>query len=128
MAKPWTTPTGRIVLVAGAAAAEVFFVLALLWTIDSNFRRVAGQAFGAVTMSKWEIDTDRFGGDYASVDIKTDHIELCEAACRSDLKCLAWTYVKPAVPGAQALCWLKSVVPAMSNTTCCVSGTKINPR
>ena len=63
MGRPWTRPTRTIVLVAIATAAEVFVVLALLWTTDSNFRRVAGRAFGAVTMSKWEIDTNRFGGD-----------------------------------------------------------------
>lgn len=137
MASPWTTPTGRIVLVAAATAAEVLFVLAILWAVNSNFRRLAGQAFGAVavligrpppTMSKWEIDADRFGGDYAGFAVKPDHIELCEAACRTDLKCLAWTYVRPDAQNPQARCWLKSYVPAMSATTCCVSGTRTNPR
>jgi hypothetical protein len=114
--------------VAIATAAEVFVVLALLWTTDSNFRRVTGRAFGAVTKSKWEIDTNRFGGDYTLLATKADHIELCEEACRTDLKCLAWTYVKPGVQGAQANCWLKSIVPAVSGDTCCVSGTKVNPK
>jgi hypothetical protein len=78
-----------------------------------------------VTMSEREHDKDRYGGDYSSFDVQTDHIELCEDACKTDTKCLAWTYVKPDVQALQARCYLKSLVPAISNNVCCVSGTKI---
>jgi len=78
-----------------------------------------------VTMSEREHDKDRFGGDFFSFDIKTDHIELCEDQCKTETKCVAWTYVKPGVQGSQARCYLKSVVPAISENACCVSGTKI---
>jgi hypothetical protein len=77
------------------------------------------------SMSEREHDKDRFGGDYFSFDIKTDHIEDCEGACKGDTKCAAWTYVKPGLQGPQARCYLKSVVPAVSDNVCCVSGTKI---
>jgi PAN domain len=77
------------------------------------------------TMSEREHDKDRFGGDYSGFDIKTDHIDDCEGACKNDTKCLAWTYVKPAIQAPQARCYLKSVIPAISDNACCVSGTKI---
>jgi hypothetical protein len=49
------------------------------------------------TMSEREHDKDRWGGDYFSFDISTDHIEDCKGACKADTKCAAWTYVKPGV-------------------------------
>jgi hypothetical protein len=77
------------------------------------------------TMSEREHDKDRYGGDYTYFDVTTDHIEDCEGACRTDTKCVAWTYVKPGVLKPQAVCALKSVIPAISDNPCCVSGTKI---
>ena len=81
-----------------------------------------------VTMSEREHDKDRYGGDYLTFDVSTDHIEDCEAACKADAKCAAWTYVKPGVQRPHAVCFLKSVVPAVSNNACGVSGTKIHRR
>ena len=77
------------------------------------------------TMSEREHDKDRLGGDYTGFDINTDHIEDCETACKDDTKCRAWTYVKAGVKGPSARCYLKNVVPAISNNPCCVSGTKV---
>jgi len=76
-------------------------------------------------MSEREHDKDRLGGDYRGFDVRTDHIDDCEDACKSDTKCAAWTYVKPGVQRPQARCYLKSVIPAASDNECCVSGTKI---
>jgi PAN domain len=78
-----------------------------------------------VWMSEREHDKDRLGGDYRGFDIRTDHIEDCENACKSDEKCTAWTYVKPGVQKPQARCYLKNVIPAASDNVCCVSGKKI---
>ena len=78
-----------------------------------------------VKMSQREDGKDRFGGDYLDFDVKTDHIEDCENACKRDKKCAAWTYVKPGYRGPQAKCYLKSVVPAMSDNPNCVSGRKL---
>jgi hypothetical protein len=78
----------------------------------------------AATMSEREHDKNRWGGDYTGFDIRSDHVELCESACKDDTKCLAWTYVKPSIQGPQARCWLKNVIPAVSNDVCCVSGAK----
>ena len=78
-----------------------------------------------VTMSEREHDKNRYGGDYENFDITTDHIEDCEGACKAAKKCAAWTYVKPGVLRPHAVCFLKNVVPAVSDDACCVSGTKI---
>jgi hypothetical protein len=75
-------------------------------------------------MSEREDGKDRRGGDYLCFDVRIDHIEDCETDCKADMKCAAWTYVKPAVISPNARC-MKSVVPAASDNTCCVSGTKI---
>jgi hypothetical protein len=84
-----------------------------------------GPATITATMSEREHDKDRLGGDYTGFDVNTDHIEDCETACKGDAKCAAWTYVKPGIQGPHARCWLKSVVPAISDNPCCVSGTKL---
>ena len=76
-------------------------------------------------MSEREDGKDRRGGDYLCFDVRIDHIEDCEADCKADTKCAAWTYVRPAVISPNAKCCMKSVIPAASDNTCCVSGTKI---
>jgi hypothetical protein len=80
---------------------------------------------GNVKMSQREDSKDRLGGDYFAFDVKIDHIEDCETACKADGKCAAWTYVKPGYRGPQAKCYLKSVVPALSDNPYCVSGRKL---
>jgi PAN domain len=82
-------------------------------------------ARGDVKMSQREDGKDRLGGDYSNFNVKTDHIEDCENACKGDKKCVAWTYVKPGYKGPQAECFLKNVVPAMSDNPNCVSGRKL---
>jgi hypothetical protein len=79
----------------------------------------------AAQMSEREDGKDRQGGDYTCFDVRTDHIEDCEADCKTDTKCAAWTYVRPAGTSPNARCCMKSVVPATSDNPCCVSGTKI---
>jgi hypothetical protein len=83
------------------------------------------RAPGDVKMSQREDAKDRLGGDYFDFDVKIDHIEDCENACKGDSKCAAWTYVKPGYKGSQARCYLKSVAPVMSDNPCCVSGRKL---
>jgi hypothetical protein len=114
------TMTGRV----SAGIVGLFFIgLGLFWP------EVVGPDGKppppVVRMSEREHDKDRLGGDYRGFDIRTDHIEDCENACKSDEKCAAWTYVKPGVQKPQARCYLKNVIPAASDNVCCVSGTKI---
>jgi PAN domain len=99
----------------------LFFIVIGFWQPGA----LTGVMPAAATMSEREHDKDRFGGDYSGFDVTTDHIELCEDTCKTDSKCFAWTYVKPGIQASQARCYLKSVVPAISNNACCVSGTKI---
>jgi hypothetical protein len=79
----------------------------------------------AARMSEREHDRNRFGGDYYTFDVETDRIEDCEGKCKGEEQCVAWTYVKPGFSRPNAVCWLKNVVPAISDNVCCVSGTKI---
>jgi|tagenome__1003787_1003787.scaffolds.fasta_scaffold19877573_1 hypothetical protein len=105
-----------------AGLVGVVFVVLGFWqpgTLTSPIPVVA-----AATMSEREHDKNRWGGDYTGFDIGSDHVEVCENTCKDDTKCLAWTYVKPGIQGPQARCWLKNVIPAISNDVCCVSGTK----
>jgi hypothetical protein len=68
-----------------------------------------------------QVDTDLFGGDYEGFD--SSGPDTCQAACKSDAKCKAWTYVKAGVQGPQARCYLKNVVPSPTANPCCISGS-----
>jgi hypothetical protein len=52
----------------------------------------------------------------------------CQAACRADAHCAAWTYTYPAAAGAPAHCSLKAVIPAQLPDSCCSSaGERLPP-
>ena len=97
-------------------------VIVLVLTITSHVCKVGAES----RMSEIEFDSDRYGLDYASFDLKTSDPTLCEEMCASDPKCQAWTYIKPnTVQGPKPRCWLKYGTP-MSRQSCdCVSGIKI---
>ena len=121
------TTSGRIL--AGVVGA-VFIVLGFwqpsLPTLSEATRSSPlAAASTAAKMSEREHDKNRFGGDYDSFDVRTDRIEECEGRCRDAERCVAWTYVNPGYSRKTAVCWLKDIVPASSDNTCCVSGTKI---
>ena len=67
---------------------------------------------------------DLRGADYSGLRLKSAEPQLCQIACRSDAKCVAWTYVQPGVQGPQARCWLKNQVPQQSLNQCCTSGVE----
>ena len=71
-----------------------------------------------------EPNTNRAGQDYKSFELTDAQPYLCQKACVDDPSCKAFTYVKPGIQGARAMCWLKSAVPAASADSCCVSGVK----
>jgi hypothetical protein len=70
---------------------------------------------------------DRPGGDYSSFNLPGPNPGACASACQGDATCKAWTYVNPGVFGPQARCYLKSIVPAETAATCCISGAKLPP-
>jgi Caspase domain/PAN domain len=47
---------------------------------------------------------------------------VCQAACKGDNQCAAWTYVKADIVAAQARCVLKRAIPTEVASPCCVSG------
>lgn len=58
-----------------------------------------------------EVETDRLGGDYRSVEVAVDPKgETCKAVCDADNKCRAWTYARPGYIGKSARCYLKDHV------------------
>ena len=75
--------------------------------------------------SEYEIDTDRLGSDYIHYVLDESNPTLCQAHCRDDAECRAWTFVKPEIQGKKALCWLKNAVPNSRFDKCCVSGVKL---
>ena len=46
----------------------------------------------------------------------------CEAACKADGKCRAWTYTRPGYAGAAARCYLKNRLTRPRRKPCCISG------
>jgi len=71
-----------------------------------------------------ELNTNRQGGDYTSLDLQAPDPGICESTCMGDARCLAWTFVQPGIQGPSARCWPKNSVPPPSANNCCVSGTK----
>lgn len=73
--------------------------------------------------------TDLPGSDYniTHFGVGTDP-KVCEAACRADSKCRAWTYVIRGLPEGSGDCCLKSSVPCPVQSTgvssSCISGAK----
>ena len=72
----------------------------------------------------FEDDVNRLGQDYASFELEAPDPQLCQTACEKDVKCRAFTYVKPGYQGPPARCWLKHTIPQGSPHDCCVSGAK----
>jgi len=66
---------------------------------------------------------DMPGNDYSSKPISGTAVD-CENMCNADGKCLAWTWVKPGVQNAQAMCWLKNAVPPSHPNPNTISGIK----
>ena len=70
-----------------------------------------------------EFSIDRTGGDYRNIDVKSDPTgAVCEAVCKEDNRCRAWTYVRPGYLGTSARCFLKDHIKPPRRKPCCVSG------
>jgi hypothetical protein len=69
---------------------------------------------------------DLFGGDmHGSGGSGGSQVtpQSCQAACRGETECIAWTYVRPGVMG-EARCALKNRPSQQVTSPCCISGTK----
>ena len=71
---------------------------------------------------RMDMDTDRYGSDYANFNLPAANPQLCQQRCEGDPNCRAWTYVKPGQRGPSASCYLKNPAPAPTRNGCCISG------
>jgi len=78
----------------------------------------------SAAMPPKEYNTNRLGGDYRQISMKNNNPNKCQMICMKDVRCKAWTYVKPRVQGKKAQCWLKDSVPKKTHNSCCISGRK----
>ncbi len=83
------------------------------WLKSGAPEPVPGAGMVSGLPSRLELNTNRYGGDYAGVWAPS--AEACAATCGRDQACAAFTY-----EGSN--CWLKSSVPATSTCTTCTSG------
>ncbi|GEM_PF-6349890 len=69
------------------------------------------------------VGVDLPGNDYRNQPISGTAVD-CQSLCTRDGNCLAWTWVKPGVQNAQAMCWLKNAVPPTRQNPNATSGVK----
>jgi len=70
-----------------------------------------------------EYSIDRIGGDYRSFATAPDTAgAACKAACESESRCRAWTYMRPGYGSAAAHCYLKTTITRPHHRPCCISG------
>lgn len=70
-----------------------------------------------------EYSIDRIGGDYKVIDVGADSSGApCKAACDTENRCRAWTYVRPGYAGPSARCFLKDRITRPRSKPCCISG------
>lgn len=70
----------------------------------------------------YEADTDRPGSDFRDFDAQMRGPASCDAACRADARCLAWTHTPPGAQSDGGHCWLKDAVPDALPLTGATSG------
>lgn len=67
---------------------------------------------------------DRAGSDYQRNVTNLDASD-CRKACEADVRCKAYTWVKPGVQATTAVCYLKNSIPPAIPSPCCVSGVPV---
>lgn len=77
---------------------------------------------GAPVGKEFEPGINRPGSDYKSLVLSSADPRSCQAACKRDSKCAAWTYVNPDRGRLPTRCWLKKAVPPAVANNCCTSG------
>ncbi|MGI9478714.1 MAG: caspase family protein [Hyphomicrobiaceae bacterium] len=70
--------------------------------------------------------TDRPGYDIEDHKQANVSPEACRRACHYDIRCRAWTHVRPGVLGNRPYCFLKNTVPPARKSSCCTSGVKMS--
>lgn len=99
----------------GVASAFFSFMTLLFWfaATPPTLAQISGDMSLGVNLP---------GSDYTSFAVADANPASCAAACSADGQCTSWTFVKPGVQGAEAMCWLKNAIPAGEWADCCISG------
>jgi PAN domain len=85
---------------------------------------VFSAAVAATRPAQAQANFDRPGGDYQSSPVASGDPADCALVCERDRHCRAWSFNYPTDIAADAVCWLKSNVPARIQNSCCVSGVR----
>jgi hypothetical protein len=92
---------------------STLLTLMLLLALQSN-------ASAAITNDEGGIN--RPGADYENFIVL--NYDTCKRRCEADIRCQAFTFVRPGFQGPNAVCWLKSAAPNPVRSNCCDSGAK----
>ena len=111
-------PVALVLAVGGAAVGLVIYVL----SSGGWPQRSSGPQQSTTRISQMEYGTNRFGGDYRSLEASAPHV--CQDTCVGEARCLAFTFVKPGVQGPTGVCWLKDRVPPPNPDVNCISWIK----
>jgi hypothetical protein len=84
----------------------------------------AAAAIAATRPAQAQASFDRPGGDYQSSRVVSGDPADCALVCEHDKRCRAWSFNYPTEFAGGAVCWLKSNVPARTQSNCCVSGVR----
>ena len=76
-----------------------------------------------LAVPSFERNTDRIGSDYERI-VGIKSAGRCNKLCAADMSCLAYTWVRPGIQGAEPVCYLKNPVPPATPSDCCISGRK----
>lgn len=113
----------RKIVPEGLFRDAIFFMLNLQFGLRPLLAAVFGVIFlSAPAIAAREGSTDRPGLDYKTIELSAPNPDLCEAACKKEDQCRAWTYSWPGAKGPKAMCGLKTGVPPKRSDTCCISG------
>lgn len=79
-------------------------------------------------LDRFEVGIDRPGSDISATH-PSNSAQHCEALCRANAACVAFTWVRPGVAvqppfEGHPVCWLKRAVPPPIAHDCCTSGVK----
>lgn len=75
-------------------------------------------------LGQMEPMTDRPGYDIEDNKQAAASPEACQRACHYDIRCRAWTHVRPGILSDRPYCFLKNAVPPARKSSCCTSGVK----
>jgi hypothetical protein len=64
------------------------------------------------------------GSNFRYIDILPDDPASCQAACRGEPHCAAWSYAQPRMPGQAGRCGLKQLIPEQVANICCVAAVE----